>query len=75
MGCRMMVIALARAVNMLITWLWTLVRVVSFLSSWLCQELMRAVTHLAPACSGMPRALMTPSQPKAPSRSRVLPLL
>ena len=46
-------------VNVLIAWLWILVRVVSFLSSWLCQELMRSMIHLALACSGMPRALMT----------------
>ena len=31
------------------------------------------VTHLAPVSSGMPRAPMTPSQPRVFSRSQVLP--
>jgi len=51
----------------------TSVQIANFLNPRSCQELMRSMTHLAPTCSGIPCALITPSQPRVPNRFQVLP--
>ncbi len=69
-----MMIALAKAMNASITRVRASVQIASFLNPRLCQELVRSMTHLAAACNGIPRAPMTPSQPRVSSKLRVLPL-
>ena len=73
MSLRVMMMALASAMNASMTMVRLSVQMRSFLKPRLCHEFVRSTTHLAPAWSGSPLVLMTQSQPSSSSRSRVLP--
>ncbi len=68
---RPMMMALAQAMNALITRVCFSVQMANFLKPRLCQELERSMTQRAPACSGVPLVLFTAVQPSWASSPRV----
>jgi len=74
MSRRVMMIALARAMNASTAVVRFSVQARSILKPRLCHAFVRSITHRAPDCSGVPFWLITQSQPRIPSRVRVLPL-
>lgn len=67
----MMMIVLAREMNALMTSMRRSVQWASFLNPWLCQEWVRSTGQRFPACSGVPRGLITAWQPNSSRRDRV----
>lgn len=73
MSRRRMITALAKAMKASMTQVLRSVQIWSFRNPRVCQELV-PLTRRAPACSGNPLMLITPSQPNSESRARVLAL-